>query len=88
MVLQQQSNQSRAMATQTPLRMVQSPSYAVSMSVVPSQSPVVVRRALKTRTDDVQVMFLELMQDCIFNVFCARNGTQLMKCFVTNAQEQ
>lgn len=76
------------MATQTPLRTAQSPSYAVSMSVVPSQSPVVVRRALKTRTDDVQVMILEHMQDCIFNVFCSRNGTQSMKCFVTNAQEQ
>ena len=69
MVLQQ-SNQSRAMATQTPLRTAKSPSYAVSMSVVPSQSPVVVRRALKTRTDDVQVMLLELIQNCIFNMFC------------------
>ena len=76
------------MATQTPLRTAQSPSYAVSMSVVSSQSPLVVRRALKTRTDEVQVMCLELMQDCIFNVFCSRNGTQSMKCFVTNAQEK
>lgn len=75
------------MATQTPLRTAQPPSYAVSMCVVPSQSPVVVRRALKTRTDEVQVMLLELKQNCIFNVFCSGNGMQSMKCSVTNAQE-
>lgn len=84
MVLQQ-ANQSRAMATKTPIRTAPSPSYAVSMSVVPSHSPVVVRRALKTRTDEVKVMFLKT-QDCIFNVFSSRNGTRLLKCYVTNTQ--
>lgn len=59
MVLKQ-AHQARAMATKTPLRTAQSPSYAVSVSVVPSQSPVVVRRALKTRTDKAQVMFSQL----------------------------
>lgn len=59
MVLQQ-ANQAHAMATQTPLRTAESPSFALSVCVVPSQSPVVVRRALKTRTDKAQVMFSEL----------------------------
>lgn len=59
MVLQQ-ANQAHAMATKTPLRTAESPTYAVSLSVVPSQSPVVIRRALKTRTDKTQVMVLEL----------------------------
>lgn len=84
MVLQQ-ANQSRVMATKTPIRTAPSPSYAVSMSVVPSHSPVVVRRALKTRTDEVKVMFLKT-QDCIFNVFSSRSGTRLLKCYVTNTQ--
>lgn len=59
MVLKQ-AHQARAMATKTPLRSAQSPSYAVSLSVVPSRSPVVFRRALKTRTDKAQVIFSQL----------------------------
>ena len=47
------------MATQAPLRSAQSPSYAVSLSVVPSHSPVVVRRAIKTPTDAEQVLLLK-----------------------------
>ena len=46
-----------AMATKTPVRTAQPPSYALSMRIVSSHSPVVVRRALKTLTDEAQVMF-------------------------------
>lgn len=48
------------MATKAPLRSAQSPSYAFSLSVVPSQSPVIVRRAIKTRTDEAQVLWQKL----------------------------
>lgn len=64
-----QSNEACAMATKTPVRTAQPPNYALSMCVVPSHSPVVVRRALKTRTDEAQVMFVELKKSHIFNVF-------------------
>ena len=47
------------MATKAPIRSAQSPSYAVSLYVVPSHSPVVVRRAIKTRTDVEQVLLLK-----------------------------
>lgn len=50
----------RNMATKAPLRSAQSPSYAFSLSVVPSQSPVIVRRAIKTRTDEAQVLWQKL----------------------------
>lgn len=49
----------KTMATKVPLRKAQTPSYAVSLSVVPSQSPVVVRRAIETRTDIDQVFLLK-----------------------------
>lgn len=49
------------MTTKAPLRTAQSPSYAVSLSVVPSHSPVVVRRAMKIQADDEQVLVLKAL---------------------------
>lgn len=59
MVLQRANHLRTIMATQAPVRSAQSPSYAVSLSVVPSHSPVVVRRAIKTPTDAEQVLLLK-----------------------------
>ena len=49
------------MTTKAPLRTAQSPSYAVSLSVVPCHSPVVVRRAMKIQADDEQVLVLKAL---------------------------
>lgn len=49
------------MTTKAPLRTAQSPSYAVSLSVISSHSPVVVRRAIQTQADDEQVLMLKAL---------------------------
>ena len=54
------SNQPRTMATKAPIRSAESPSYAVSLCVVSSHSPVVVRRAIKTPTDATQVILFSV----------------------------
>ena len=82
----------RNMTTKAPLRTAQSPSYAVSLSVIPSHSPLVVRRAIKTRTDHEQVDIqsieyltcLSLKQYALDEIFCNGYERALNGCLMRN----